>query len=95
MSGERIPRASRVLVAAALFVACALGVLHLLGARDAVSILSGTVPSGGAGSAALGAFYALAWFATVVLAPPMVIAAVLLAAARYARAPCRPPRSPP
>ena len=81
----RVPRSARVLVAAAAVLAIALGVLHALGARDAVSILSGTMPAGGGAGAALGALYVLAWFGTVVAAPPMVAAAALLTLLRLVR----------
>lgn len=62
------------------------GVLHALGLRDWVSVLSGTpvtaVPFEVAGPA--GALYVLAYFGAVVVAPILVIAAALaeLAACR-------------
>jgi hypothetical protein len=51
-------------------------VLHLLGARESTSVLSGTSP--GSGTAAfLGAAYAVAYFGAVVGAPVLVIAALI------------------
>lgn len=87
VGSSRAPRAARVLVAASVVLALALGLLHALGARDSVSILSGTMPAGGSESAALGVLYVLAWFGTVVASPPMVVAAALLTALRLARKP--------
>ncbi len=69
-----------ILVAHALAFVAALAVLHALGARDAVSILSGTAPADHAPnvlSTFLGLGYVLAWFASVVLGPVLVLAALL------------------
>lgn len=80
-----MPRSARVLVAAVVAMTASLGALHVAGARDAVSVLSGTMPSGGGASASLGVLYVLAWFGAVVAGPPMLIAAALLTALRRAR----------
>ena len=64
----------------ALVSVTALGVLHAAGAREAVGILSGTAPPGHAADAVyawlLGLGYVLAWFASVLLAPILALAAV-------------------
>ena len=63
----------------ALGMVVGFGVLHLAGARDAVSVLSGTPVEGMsmAVAAALGAAYVLAYFGAVLLAPILVVAAAL------------------
>lgn len=61
---------------AALIVA-AFAAAHLFGWRDHVAILSGTMPSGGGEWRVLaGAFYALAYFGAVLVAPILMVAAV-------------------
>lgn len=69
-----------VLLAHALVFVAALGLLHVAGARDAVSILTGTAPADHAATVLntfLGLGYVLAWFASVVVAPILVLAAGL------------------
>jgi len=61
---------------AALGLVALAGVLHLAGGRDAVSVLSGTMPGSGA-MALLGLAYAGSWIAAVVLAPPLLAAGAL------------------
>jgi hypothetical protein len=51
--------------------------LHLAGLRESTTFLSGTP----GGSAYAGVLYTLAWFAAVLVAPPLVIAAAILAVA--------------
>lgn len=62
-------RAALAMVAAALL-------LQLVGARDAVSVLSGTRPGSG-WHALLGLAYAMAYFSAVVLAPILGSAGVI------------------
>jgi hypothetical protein len=57
----------------------ALLILDLVGGRDAVGFLSGTVPEGH-GVPLLGAAYLLAWLGAVIVVPILVIAALLKAA---------------
>jgi uncharacterized membrane protein len=54
-------------------------VFHLLGWREMVTILSGTVPEGYSPQAAMirAAAYMLAWFGTVILTPILAIATFL------------------
>ena len=52
---------------------------HLLGWRDHVSVLSGTVPGEG-GTVGQGVAYAGIWFAAVVVAPILVLATGIYAA---------------
>ena len=75
----------RPLLGLALVVvpAVALLVLHLAGARAYLGILSGTEV--GAGQALLALVYAQAWFGVVLVAPIVVLARLLLAAARALR----------
>ena len=47
--------------------------LHLAGGRECVGVLSGT-REGGMASLVLGLAYALSWFNTVLLVPPLVLA---------------------
>lgn len=56
-----------------------LGGAHLLGWRDHVSVLSGTVPGEG-GTVGQGVAYAGIWFAAVVVAPILVLATGIYAA---------------
>lgn len=51
--------------------------VHVLGAREDVSVQSGTVPPGGSASVLLGVIYALGWFSAVIVAPILAIAALL------------------
>lgn len=46
--------------------------LHLLGGRQYVGVLSGT-REGGSGSLVFGLAYALSWFCTVLLVPPLLL----------------------
>jgi len=73
----------RLVIAAVTVVVAVFAVLHAMGARDAVGILSGTRPAGG-GELALGIAYVLAWFG-VVLAVPIAVIAMLLDAIPYGR----------
>ncbi len=59
------------LVKLALVLLAAFALLSLVGGRDAVSVLSGTVSS--AHGALLGLSYALAFFAALLLAPPLLV----------------------
>jgi hypothetical protein len=71
----------------ALVPAAALLLLHLLGGRQAVGVLSGT-EAGDAGALVLGLAYALSWFCTVLLVPPLVLTGLLgLLPPRRRRAP--------
>jgi hypothetical protein len=67
---------SRAAVILGLGLAALFLVLHLLGLRDDVSILSGTMP-GGSLEAAGGLLYALAFFSTVIIAPVLLASAGL------------------
>jgi hypothetical protein len=44
--------------------------------REDVSVLSGTASAGGAASSLLGVIYVLAWFASLVVAPILVLGAL-------------------
>jgi hypothetical protein len=63
--------------AIALWVA--FGVLYTIGARDCVSVLSGTPVPGVSFevAATLGALYVLAWFGAILVAPIFAIAALV------------------
>ncbi|MBK7861109.1 MAG: hypothetical protein IPJ65_21365 [Archangiaceae bacterium] len=56
----------------ALVVVAVFGVLHLGGARDQVAVLSGHAAT--LGQLAAGLAYVGAWFALVLLVPPLVVA---------------------
>jgi hypothetical protein len=62
----------------AALIVVAFAALHLGGARASTSFLSGTSP-GTAAEGLLGGLYAICWFATVVGAPVLAIAAVVFA----------------
>jgi hypothetical protein len=66
-----------------LLPAILLLVLHLLGWREMITILSGTVPEGYSppGAMVRAAAYMLAWFGTVILTP-------ILAIAPFPKSPC-------
>jgi hypothetical protein len=68
------------LAAWSLLILAAFGVSHLLGFRDAVTILTGTIPFGSSAEAASfkALFYMAAYFAAVVLVPPMLLTSVTL-----------------
>ena len=72
---------------AAVVITAVFVVLSLLGGRDEVAVLSGTFAS--ADRALLGLAYAAAYFAAVLLAPPLLISASV-DRARSARARARP-----
>src|SRR5262249_1155975 len=74
-----------VFVAPAIFLAAVFVALHLIGAREHVSILSGTAPSSHLAAAA-GLLYVAAWFCAVVVAPVLAIAAGLFGIAARAAA---------
>jgi hypothetical protein len=58
-------------------------VLHLFGLREHATVLSGTVVGNSSlVSGALGLMYILSYFAALLLAPPAIIAAILIAAAQ-------------
>jgi hypothetical protein len=78
--GERERRrllSPRGFVTAAAVIAVVFGILHALGLRPYTSILSGTAPPGAGGGEAvlLGLVYVAAYFACVVAAPVLAIAA--------------------
>ncbi|MFZ5441189.1 MAG: hypothetical protein ACOZQL_14365 [Myxococcota bacterium] len=82
------------MIRAALFVLATLAVVHLLGWRENVGFLSGTVPLTSV-TLATGLLYAAAWFGGVVVAPILLLAGALerlfrLHSARAARATLRP-----
>ncbi|MCP3102147.1 hypothetical protein LZ198_25080 [Myxococcus sp. K15C18031901] len=64
----RSPMVSRALLLVAVF-----GVLHLLGGRQYVGVLSGTL-EGGMAAMLFGITYALSWFGAVLLAPILLLA---------------------
>lgn len=65
-------------VMAAGSITCAFALLHIAGLRESTTILSGTAPPGG-GSSGLGILYVVMYFAFVVIAPILAIAAVVMA----------------
>jgi len=72
--------APRTWLIGAALIAVVYVIEHLLGWRDYTSILSGTLPAAGAEgelNAILGMLYILTWFAFVILAPILLIGAVL------------------
>jgi hypothetical protein len=69
----------------ALALVAAWLVSHALGGRDAVSVLSGTLPEGPMALAVpLGVLYALAWLGSVLLVPPPRRAAAVSSLVRRA-----------
>ncbi len=70
--------AGGVVIRRAVILIAAFALLHLLGARDSMGFLSGTVPAG-QGVPLLGACYLLAWFGVVVVAPILLVAAMISA----------------
>jgi len=72
MSWPRLP----VFVTPAIGLVAVLVLLHLIGARENVSILSGTAPPSDF-AAVTGLFYVAAWLCAVVVAPTLVIAPVI------------------
>lgn len=64
---------------AALGIVVVFGILHLTGARDAVSVLSGTPVEGMSMTvgAPLGVAYVIAYFGAVLFAPILVVAAAI------------------
>lgn len=71
----KVDLSPRGLLTAGLGLAAAFAVAHVLGLREQTRFLSGT-PS----NVFLGALYALLYFATVLLVPPLLIAALFSAA---------------
>lgn len=73
------PEFARAWLSRALLPAILLLVFHLLGWREMVTILSGTVPDGYSPQGAMvrAAAYMLAWFGTVILTPILAIATFL------------------
>jgi hypothetical protein len=54
-------------------------ILHLLGWRDHLSIMSGTIPTGGSWQAGLAIIYLIAYINFVVIVPILIIGAGVLA----------------
>lgn len=80
--------AARPLLIAALVMATLFAGAHLLGLRAYTAILSGTAPPGASGgeAVALGLVYVILYFAAVIVAPILAIAAGLSwAAAKLGR----------
>lgn len=77
----------RRLTTIALSLALALGVLALLGARPMTATIAGSPVD----SPLLGLLYAALWLATILLAPPLLLAAAILTAAGRTVARCDPP----
>ena len=75
-------RAPRRLAWGGLAAVLPLVVLHLAGARPCVSVLSGTYPTGVAPATAevLGLLYVTAWAVATLVAPVLLLAALLLGA---------------
>ncbi len=73
-------RAARTLALAGLAAALPLVVLHLVGARPCVSVLSGTFPPDVAPAAAqvLGPLYVAAWALATLVTPILLLAAGIL-----------------
>jgi hypothetical protein len=71
----------RGLLLRAAFMLLVFALLHLAGARDYTSIFSGTSPTGepaGTGATLLAVVYAGSYLASVVLAPVMILAALVM-----------------
>ena len=73
------------MLAGALVLVLLFAVAHALGFRDGVSVLSGKMPSGDA-SAGGGVVYALLYFAAILVAPILAIAAMIAWLLRIAAA---------
>ncbi len=84
------PAFARAWLSRALLPAVLLLVFHLLGWREMVTILSGTVPEGYSPQGAMmrAAAYMLAWFGTVILTPILAIATFLRWIVERRRPPC-------
>ncbi|MDC3379347.1 hypothetical protein OAX78_03600 [Planctomycetota bacterium] len=79
-----IPREARTLMgSAAVIVVCFL-VLHVMGAKESTSFLSGTMP-GTDNDLAVGAFYVVAHFGFVLVAPILALAGAGIAVAERLR----------
>jgi hypothetical protein len=61
------------MIRAALVMTALFLLLHLLGGRDAVGLLSGTM-EGGRSGLVLGVLYTLSWFSAVLVAPVLLLA---------------------
>ncbi len=85
------PAFARAWLSRAVLPAILLLVFHLLGWREMVTILSGTVPEGYSPRRPMirSAAYMLAWFGTVILTPILAIATFL----RWTLERWRPPRA--
>jgi hypothetical protein len=68
----------------ALVMAAVFGLLHLLGGRQHVGMLSGTLEGGLAGLI-FGVLYTLSWFTTVLLVPVLLLAGLATAALHRVR----------
>lgn len=77
------------LVKLALALAAVFAGLSLLGGRDAVGVLSGTLTT--ASDALLGVGYALSYFLALLLGPPLLATGWLRALGNRARAAPKPP----
>ena len=78
-------RTPRRLALAGVAAALPLVVLHLAGARDCVSVLSGTFPAGMAPATAeaLGLLYVVAWALATLVAPVLLLGAGILTAVLF------------
>lgn len=77
----------RRLTTIALTLMLALGVLALLDARPMTATIAGSPVD----APVLGLLYAALWLATILLAPPLLLAAAILTAAGRTAARCDPP----
>ena len=93
-SGWRAPMLSpRGFLNRAAVILVAFLALHALGSRESTTLLSGTSP-GGSADLFLGGAYVIAYFATVLGVPILLIGAVLFTAlARFAPGTRQPPRA--
>lgn len=66
----------RAALLGALIAVMVLLVVHVLGMREDVSVLSGTASAGGSASALPGVAYVLAWFAALIVAPILALGAL-------------------
>jgi hypothetical protein len=85
------------LAIAAVIIAVAFGVAHALGLRPYTAVLSGTAPPGASGGAAiaLGLAYVALYFAFVIVAPILLIAAGVMRLVTRRSSPARDARGAP
>ncbi|MFY0571799.1 hypothetical protein ACN28E_49330 [Archangium lansingense] len=69
------------MIRSALVMTAVFLLLHLLGGRHYVGVLSGTL-EGGRSGLVFGLFYALSWFSAVLLVPVLLLAGLAKAALR-------------